>query len=164
MLERINAMFDKTDKQLSSSQAQYKKTYDKKVRQVKTFEPGTYVFVDRPKTEQKSAQENQSNAAKSKLLSRGLGPFLVLRSFETVAIIQDGTVEVPVSVDRLTLAPSPRLPASNPNANVRIPQSTPTTPTNDTQDISTIPDPPMNDVRPPPEPLYISRIVDHIKH
>lgn len=115
ILDRLRSLFDTTDRRAHMTREAYKWHFDKKVRREPKFKIGDYVFIDRPKTEPKTAKEKESNIAKSKLQPKGTGPYLVVKAYTAVLVVLDDGNRLPVSIDRCTWAPPPRTPPPDPN-------------------------------------------------
>lgn len=105
-------MFDKAFDRSRIAQAAYARYFDKKVRVRKQFKDGSSVFLDPPQARAKTTQQSYEHIAKSKLL-----PCLSVR-FESPSRrlqTEDGA-ELPISVDRCTLAPPDHVTRPYPNA------------------------------------------------
>ena len=57
IIKRMSTMFDKTDRRMYMAQQTYKRNYDKSVKQRTQYKVGDYVFIDRPKNQQRTVQE-----------------------------------------------------------------------------------------------------------
>ena len=106
ILRRLSVMFDMADSKSSKARAKYKRYADRSVVHTPIFEPGSFVFIMRPPTEGKTAEEKEKNIAQSKLRFKTTGPYEVISSTNETVTVKDQGVPVVVSVDRCV--PDPR--------------------------------------------------------
>lgn len=86
------------------SQDAYNRYFDNNFHVTKRLNDGDMVFFDQPKQEPKTAKECDEQIAKSKLLSKYAGPFLLYGLIPTSSLsIRQG----PSSLSLLTAAPKP---------------------------------------------------------
>ncbi len=116
IVKRMTTMFNKADRRLYMAQQSYKKNYDRNVKYTKVFQPGQYVFIDRPPNQGRTAQQKAENIAQSKLRERVIGPYKIVQVFDNVVVVEDQSFRVPISIDRCVQAPVPTPPPPNPNA------------------------------------------------
>jgi len=67
IIKRMSTMFDKTDRRMYMAQQNYKRNYEKSVREIVQYKVGDYVFIDRPKGQQRTTQEDEDAINISKL-------------------------------------------------------------------------------------------------
>ena len=127
ILNRLSVMFDKADSRSALARALYKRYADRTIRHTPVFKRGDRVFLSRPPTAAKTAEEKENDTAHSKLRPKMIGPYDVLdANAETVKIEQDG-LEVTVTIDRCVLDPGQTeedaLPAGNAQTRPSHPES-----------------------------------------
>ena len=80
-------MFDKTDRRMYMAQQNYKENYDKSIRKQVQYKVGDYVFIDRPRNQQRTVQERNESINISKLRPQVIGPYLIKQVFDAVLVV-----------------------------------------------------------------------------
>ena len=148
ILGRFAKALKLADGTLDKTQRRYKKYFDRRVHLAPSFQPGSWVFLNRPPARALTPAERTSNeiAGRNKLLTKAYGPFQVVASSPETVTINEYGLRNTVSNDRArpTTMPSAAIAAANsPNYDEK-PLSPPET---------TVPEetPPDNNASPPDE-------------
>lgn len=104
-ISSVRRLCASASKRLESFQSRYKADFDKHVRPSNQAVVGDLVYLSR---EQEGEADKVGNKHRHKLLSKGVGPFPVIKTAtHTVVVNRDGVLET-VSRDRIAVAPAPK--------------------------------------------------------
>lgn len=103
-LTRLKSLIDTAVPRLQQAQRRYKANFEKRIRRAnQNLRPGQYVFLEH----ETRIRDADGNAREGKLYPKAVGPFKILERGSHVVILDMAGERESVSLDRVTLAPTP---------------------------------------------------------